>query len=464
MIVDDAHGNPITAASREAVALLDATVSAYLGFRQDTGDRLKAVFGADPDLAMAHCLRGCFMMLFGQRAMVPRAHRSLEAAKTAAQAAGVMPREAAHIAALGAWVAGDFVGATARWETILAAHPRDILALKLAQYGCFYAGESKRMHDVVARALPAWHAAMHDYGFVLGCHAFGLEETGDYEAAERAGREAIERNSADIWAAHAVQHVFEMTGRPRQGIAWTERLEADWRGCNNFAYHALWHRCLFLLELGQHDRAFELYDREVRPESTDDLLDISNAVSLLWRLEQAGVDVGDRWQELAVRSEAHIDDHLLTFGDVHYLLALAAAGRADEAQRFTESLSRYAARHDESEAAVAGDPGLALALAILARQRGDHAAASRELAAVRDNVWRIGGSHAQRDLFEKMLIDSALRAGEVGKARSLLDQRLIQRPRNAWGWQHLAQVMDQLGDEPAAAAARDTTEAIRALA
>ena len=218
------------------------------------------------------------------------------------------------------------------------------------------------------------------------------------------------------------------------------------------------------MELGQHERAFELYDREVRPELTDDLLDISNAVSLLWRLEEAGVDVSDRWQELAVRSEAHIDDHLLTFGDVHYLLALAAAGRADEAQRFTESLSRYAARHDESEAAVAGDPGLALALAILARQRGDHAAASRELAAVRDNVWRIGGSHAQRDLFEKMLIDSALRAGEVGKARSLLDQRLIQRPRNAWGWQHLAQVMDQLGDEPAAAAARDTTEAIRALA
>ena len=173
--------------------------------------------------------------------------------------------------------------------------------------------------------------------------------------------------------------------------------------------------------------------------------------------------------EIAGRSsptarEGHLDDHLLVFGDVHYLMALAAAGRADEAQRFTESLSRYAAQQDESEAAVAGDPGLALARAILARQRGDHAAASRELAAVRDNIWRIGGSHAQRDLFEEMLIDSALRAGEVGKARSLLDQRLIHRPRNAWGWQHLAQVMDQLGDQPAAAAARDTTEAIRALA
>ena len=172
-------------------------------------------------------------------------------------------------------------------------------------------------------------------------------------------------------------------------------------GCNNFAYHALWHRCLFQLELGMHDSVLELYAREVRREPTDDLLDISNAVSLLWRLEQAGVNVGDRWQELAARSEAHIDDHLLTFGDVHYLLALAAAGHADEAQRFTESLSRYAAQQEESEAVVAGNPGLALARAILARQSGDHAAASRELAAVRDNIWRIGGSHAQRDLSRK---------------------------------------------------------------
>ena len=130
---------------------------------------------------------------------------------------------------------------------------------------------------------------------MLGCHAFGLEETGDYGAAERAGREAIERNPADIWGAHAVQHVFEMTGRPHDGIAWTERLEVNWRKCNNFAYHALWHRCLFLLELGEAEGALERYDREVRPESTDDLLDISNAVSLLWRLERAGVDVGRRW-------------------------------------------------------------------------------------------------------------------------------------------------------------------------
>jgi tetratricopeptide (TPR) repeat protein len=459
MPISDSHGNPVTAANLSSVELLDRTVSAYLGFRKDTGDRLKETLAAEPDLMMAHCLRGYFMMLFGQRAMVARAERSLQEARRAATA-GTTEREAAHLAALATWVAGDLTGATAKWEAIIGVWPHDLLALKLSQYGNFYTGESERMHQVVARALPAWHSGMPDYGFVLGCHAFGLEETGAYAEAEHAGREAIEENPSDIWAAHAVQHVFEMTGRPRDGIAWTEELEGNWRECNNFAYHPLWHRCLFLLELGDTERVLDLYDRQVRPESTDDLLDISNAVSLLWRLEQAGVNVGARWEELADRSQAHLDDHLLVFGDMHYLMALAAAGRSEGASGLLESLSRYAASSRESQALVAKEPGLAVAQAILAARRGDYTAAMRELAAVRGKIWRIGGSHAQRDLFEEMLIDSALRAGDPETAETLLRERVEKWPRNLWGWRHLAQALDAIGKHKAATDARGKAAAL----
>jgi tetratricopeptide (TPR) repeat protein len=458
MLVNDARGNPVTASGPLPVALLDDAVEAYLGFRKDTGDRLKATLTAEPDCALAHCLRGYFMMLFGQRVMVSRAQRSLETAQAAARTTGVTPREAAHVAALAAWVEGDFAGTTARWEAIAAEHPRDILALKLGQYGRFYSGESERMRDVLAGALPSWDAGVPGYGFVLGCHAFGLEETGDYAAAERAGREAVECNSSDIWAAHAVAHVFEMTGRPHEGVAWVDSLQSNWAGCNNFAFHAFWHRCLFLIELGALDRVLDLYDRDVRPESTDDLLDISNAVALLWRLEQAGVDVGNRWEELADRAQGHLDDHLLVFGDVHYLMALAAAGRADDAARMVESMERYAAEGCETEAAVAGEPGLALVQGLLAHRRGDYARAIEALHPVRHTIRRIGGSHAQRDLFEEMLIDSVLRGGRFDQAKALLADRLQRRPRNAWGWRHYAQVLDRLGDGDGAVTARATAE------
>ncbi|HEY1438071.1 MAG TPA: hypothetical protein VGG82_11285 [Casimicrobiaceae bacterium] len=155
---------------------------------------------------------------------------------------------------------------------------------------------------------------------------------------------------------------------------------------------AFWHRCLFLIELGALDRVLDLYDREVRPESTDDLLDISNAVALLWRLEQAGVDVGKRWQELGDRAQRHVDDDLLVFGDVHYLMAPAAAGWADDAARMVESMEHYAAESVETEAAVAREPGLGLARAVLAHRRGDYARVVEELLPVRDTIRRIGGS------------------------------------------------------------------------
>ncbi len=458
MLVNDARGNAVTASGSLPVILLDDAVESYLGFRKDTGDRLKAALTAEPDFVLAHCLRGYFMMLFGQRAMVSRAQRSLEAAQATARATGATQRETAHVAALAAWVEGDFAGTIARWEAIAAEHPRDVVALKLGQYGQFYSGESERMRDVLARALPAWDASVPGYGFVLGCHAFGLEETGDYIAAERAGREAVDRNPSDIWAAHAVAHVFEMTGRPREGVAWVDSLQSNWAECNNLAFHAFWHRCLFLIELGALDRVLDLYDREVRPQSTDDLLDISNAVALLWRLEQAGVDAGDRWGELADRARGHVDDHLLVFGDLHYLMALAAAGRSDDAAAMVESLGRYAAESGETEATAAREPGLALARAVLAHRCGDYARVVEELLPVRDMIRRIGGSHAQRDLFEEMLIDSVLRADRFDRAKALLADRLEHRPRNAWGWRHYAQVLDQLGDDDGAVRARTAEE------
>jgi tetratricopeptide (TPR) repeat protein len=458
MLVDDVRGNPVTASGPLPVTLLDDTVQSYLGFRKDTGERLKAALTSEPDFVLAHCLRGYFMMLFGQRAMVSRAQRSLEAAEANARTIGGTSRERAHLAALAAWIKGDFAGATGRWEAIAAEHPRDILALKLGQYGRFYSGESERMRDVLASALPAWDASVPGHGYVLGCHAFGLEETRDYAAAERAGREAVDRNPSDIWAAHAVAHVFEMTGRPREGVAWVDSLQSNWADCNNFSFHAFWHRCLFLIELGALDRVLDLYDREVRPESTDDLLDISNAVALLWRLEEAGVDVGDRWEELADRAQGHLDDHLLVFGDVHYLMALAAAGRANDAARMVESMERYAVESGETEAAVAREPGLALARAVLAHRRRDYARVVEELVPVRDTIHRIGGSHAQRDLLDEMLIDSVLRAGRFDRAKALLADRLKHRPCNVWGWRHYAQALDRLGDGNGAAKARAAVE------
>ncbi|HEY3917869.1 MAG TPA: tetratricopeptide repeat protein [Stellaceae bacterium] len=427
----DPRGIPVTASDAASAARLEHAIIGYGGFRADTGERLKAAL-ADPGLVMAPVLRGYFMLLLTKRELVSRAEQAANVAEAAMTQAGATPRERLHLQALRAWIGRDCRAAAAILKRILAEYPHDLVALKLAQYLLFYQGDWRDMRDTVATAIASWDAAAPGYGYALGCHAFGLEECGDYAEAERLGRRAVALASDDIWGAHAVAHCCEMQDRSEDGLAWLDEAAVGWRDANNFAFHVHWHRCLFLLELGRFDEVLARYDREVRAESTDEYLDITNAVALLWRLEQLGVAVGRRWDELAARAAARIDDHMLAFGDAHYAVALAAAGHADDYAWWRRSSAAYA-QAGETQSAVTAEVGLALGDAALAHRRGEYGRAVDLLWPVRASVRRIGGSHAQRDFFAKLLIDSAVQAKRIEVARTLLGERLAARPNNRWG-------------------------------
>lgn len=426
----DARGVAVTASDPAAVSLLDAALLSYASFKADTGDRLKAALASDPSLVMAPVLRGYFLLLLEKRELVSRALDAATTAEAAMEKFGATPRERRHVSALRLWGQRNLSGACAILTSILAAEPRDLLALKLVQYLLFYAGDWRAMRAAVETALAAWNQSAPGYGYVLGCHAFGLEECGEYRAAEQAGRCAVTLCPDDIWAGHAVAHVCEMEDRLEDGIRWIDEASDGWKEANNFAFHVAWHRCLFLLELERFDEVLALYDRDVRPESSDDLLDISNAVSLLWRLEQLGIDVGRRWEELAVRSAKRGDDHMQIFGDAHYAMALAVPG-GDGFARWRRSSATYAIE-EETESAVMREIGLALGDAAQAHRGGDFARATELLLPRRDGFHAIGGSHAQRDLFAKLLIDSAVKADRIDVARALLRERLAARPGNRW--------------------------------
>src|SRR5262245_44154906 len=319
----DRRGLPITAANADAVAAFDATVDAYLGFARDTGDRLKATLKADPAMPLAHVLRGAFFLLMGKPALLAKAAEASAAANRSLD--GATPRERRHAQALAAWCTGDFEGALREWEAILAAAPRDVVALKLAHYLHFYLGDAAAMRDSIARTLHAWDESVPGYAAVLGMRAFGLEESGAYDEAERAGRRAVELNPDDPWAVHAVAHVLEMQDRPRDGVAWIRGLERRWDACNNFRYHLWWHLALMHLGLNEPEAALALYDERVWDPASDEYLDLCNDAALLQRLELAGLDVGDRWAAIAGKVRGQLATRILAFIDAHYALALAAA-------------------------------------------------------------------------------------------------------------------------------------------
>src|SRR5438105_2506300 len=260
------------------------------------------------------------------------------------------------------------------------------------------------MRDTAARGAGAWDAGTPGYGHVLGMYAFGLEECGDYAAAEPNGRRAVEMCGDDLWAVHAVAHVLEMQGRLDEGAKFLAQPYGTWEDRNPFRQHLWWHTALFPLELGQYDRVLEFYDRAIRAEPSDFYLDIQNAASLLFRLEWCGVDVGPRWRELADIAEKRIDDHVLAFTDLHFMLALCRDGRLSAAERLLASLRAFARTPDNAAAATMEPAAIPIAEAMLAGAKGDYDTATDRLAASRYRWPALGASHAQRDLFALLLI------------------------------------------------------------
>jgi tetratricopeptide (TPR) repeat protein len=449
----DQRGVSFTTSAAEGVRHFDEAIMSYLGFRRDTGDHLSRALAADPDFAMAHCAQGYFLKLFVSRALDGRIADAIAAAEKSAEERGATRRERDHIAALSAWHTGDWQTALERWERILLDDPLDVLALKLSNHLYFYLGDSLNVRDSVARVLYAWDEETPGHGFVLGMYAFGLEECGDYMDADAVGRRAIEIDPGDVWAIHAVVHVMEMQGRHREGTELLKSSEKVWTRCNNFANHLWWHGALLLMDLERYHAVIDGYDSRIRAEETDDYLDIVNAASLLWRLGEAGIDVGDRWRELADKAEARSGDHLLAFADAHFMMALAADRRFDAARAMLASMKDSAARADGMMASIAGDIGAPLCAALLAYANQDYKRTVELLEPIRYDLKYIGGSHAQKDVFHRTLVSAAMKSGQLNIARALMSERTADRPTSIWNWRTYARVLATLDDEAGAVGA-----------
>ena len=415
----DAQGLPLTAASAAAVAGYDHAIAGYLKYRADTPQRLQTALAIDPDCPMLRVALGAFTMLGHKAAAVPMATEALVAAQRLATRA--TPREQAHVAALAAWVGNDVTQALRLWRQIIGEYPHDILAFRLHHFVAFWAGRPDWMREAVDLVQPHWSRAMPGYGSVLACRAFASEECGDYTTAEAAGREAIALDPADLWAAHAVAHVLEMQGRRGEGIAWIEGLSPHWDGANNLAHHLWWHGAMYHLERRDWPTVLALYDKRFRDLASpltqlvpDLYIDMQNACSMLFRLGLRGVEVGDRWTELADKAEARIGDHQNPFTLPHWMMALAATQRWDAAARMLDAM--------RAGNALVREVAMPVCDAALRHGRGDFAGAVAVMRPVLSRMFLLGGSHAQQDVLEQLYLNSAVQAGLHEDTRSLLER------------------------------------------
>lgn len=457
----DCRGLALTTASEAAAKSADQAVADYLDYCTTAFGRVRAALEQDPAFVLALCLRGYFLLMLENRAILPKVRQVLDDIRP--NLAAATSRERLHVQALQAWTAGDIMKACSAWETLLADNPLDLLALKLHHTMSFYTGRSQVMRAVVASVLGGWDDTRPGYGCVQGMYAYALEECGAYQDAEKWGREAVARNAGDLWAIHAVAHVMEMQGRSAEGVKWLDYSLEQWSNKSPFKAHVWWHAALFLLAQGEYDRALGLYDRELCSVNSETYVDVSNQAALLKRLQLRGVNIGDRWKTLAEHSAQRIHDHMLPFRDAHFCLALAANGDFEMARSHINSMIDFAAQNQGWRAEATKNVLIPLCEGMVAYEEGSYGKACDMLWTVRNEIAVIGGSHAQRDLFAQIICDAALKAQNLPVARSLLSERVLSRPTKSGNWQSYAAVLNALGQTGRSAEARKRAEAATEL-
>ena len=431
MLLQDARGLAISGASSAERDRFETALHQFNCYIGDPVATVSAALAERPDFAMGQAMKAYLYLSSTEAGGLPVAKECMATLNRVL----LNERERAHAEVVETLIAGRMEAAQQKLEAILLTWPRDLLALQIAHLYDFFTGDARNLRDRVARRLHAWSPADANWHALLGMHAFGLEEMGQYEQAEERGRAAVELERRDGWAWHAVAHVKEMQNRPDEGIAWLAPGSGDWSPDSIFDVHNWWHLALFHLEQDETAKVLELYDGPIRQDKSAVALDTVDASALLWRLMLRGVPVGEeRWSEVANAWAPFVEDGVYAFNDVHALMAFVGAGRQDLADRQLVTLKRTAAGKGQvgegSNQMMARQVGVPVGEALIAFGRGKYALAIEKLQHLRPIANRFGGSHAQRDLIDLTLIEAAKRSGHRELLAALAGERSAARPRS----------------------------------
>jgi tetratricopeptide (TPR) repeat protein len=421
----DRYGLALSTASSDAAEAYRDGIDRMLSAWPGAAEAYERAIAADPDFALAHI----------GRARIHSFYQQSEAARQQAATARELTsrrgteRERSHVETLALAVEGQLTAALAAALKHLEAWPRDavVMSLPLGAFGLFafsgMADHDRARQDLCERYAPYYG----DDWWFLANHGWALTENGRVAKGRAMTERAFGMRRDNAYAAHALLHAMFEDG----SIADADALVTQWIGTydrSGILYgHIYWHQALGALEQGDAARALAIYADVLKPLVTaaPPLNAMSDCASLLWRLSAYGHAAPKAlWDDAEAYASQKFPKSSLPFVDMHIgLLAAATQNQQALEQRLAAIEQRLA---DGKLAAGPVVPSIVRAMDAFAS--ADYAACVRQLEPVLDDVVRIGGSHAQREIVEDTFIVALIRSGELSRARVLLDQRLHRRP------------------------------------
>jgi hypothetical protein len=425
MTYQDRYGLPLSSTSSEATAAyrdgIDLLLSAWTG----AAEAFDRAITADPEFALAHIARAR-IHTFYQQGDVARKKAALARELVARHGTG---RERSHVETLALAVEGQTAAALTSALAHLETSPRDavVMSLPLGAFGLF-AFSGMADHDQARVDLCERYA--HHYGddwWFLTYHGWSLTENGEVVRGRTMTERAFGLRRDNANAVHSLLHAMFEDGSVAAADALVTEWVPNYDRSGILHGHIRWHQALGALEAGDAARALAIYAEVLKPSVTSapPINVISDGASLLWRLAAYGHDVpGDLWLEADGFAQNAFPRSSIPFADVHMaLFAAATHNTAALEQRLGVIEQRL------SEGKLAAGPVVPkICRAMSAFAGEDYQGCVRHLEPVLDDVVRIGGSHAQRQIVEDTFIVALMRGGELSRARAMLERRLHRRP------------------------------------
>lgn len=424
MAFTDRYGLTLTTSSARAADLYSRGLDHALAAEAPAEACFKEAREEDPGFALAHVAEARMLQFRGK---MKESAAALALARE--HGAGATSREQSHIACLGTAISGDSPGALAALRAHVSEHPRDayILSQACGVYGLIgFSGRLERNDEQLALLEPLAGAYGDDWWF-LSQIAFAYNELFRHEEARQATERSLRGYARNGHASHTMAHIQYETGDAEGGANFLREWLVGYDAANQLYVHNHWHLALFELAAGNLERVVDLYDRVIRPEvsTSPPLGTVADAAALLWRCnltERPATELP--WEPLAEWSRKMFPQPGMTWADAHCMIAWAAVNDQAKLGQLIEQLRDRVAAGKVYAGAMF--PVLGEGFQAFAAEDWERAATTFD--SIAPEVIRLGGSHAQRDVFEETRIEAHARAGHLEAARNLLEERLDRRP------------------------------------
>ena len=417
------NGLTVTTNSPAAADLYQEGLDLVLSQNYGPDAKLEAAIEVDEGFAMAHVVQAYVLHL---QTNVPAARAAAE--KAVELSAGCSREEQQIARIVHSFTHGKGTEAIGLVHEHLDEFPTDTLAMRVAQrlymLGCFGSGVPDFPNHLMAMMRKVAPANGDDWAF-LGQYAFAHHETNQPEKAMDLATRSLEGNPQNAVASHSVTHSYFEQGDAANGGRWLGDWLDGWDRRASYNTHLSWHLALFELAQGKYQQALDLYETHIRPGvQARNLANLQDAASLMWRLQiYSGEEPGKPWEEVRDMALPAAETPGPAFRDCHAALAFAGAGDAESTQKFVDRVKAQGEKGDD----LSREMVLPIALGAAAFAAGDYDEAADLMGPTYPMLARIGGSHAQREVFEDTLLETYIRAGRYDDAKAMLDERLSRR-------------------------------------